>query len=107
MIGDDTSRAECRVWNVGKAAASVERPVRSRIPTLLTVGTLDPVHPRASSEAIAKYLRNSTIVEVPGTGHGAAFAGECPTATVHAFLTDPTAGLDTGCVQSMRPPAFT
>ena len=47
VIGDDTFRAECRVWNVGKAAASVDRPVRSRIPTLLTVGTLDPVHPRA------------------------------------------------------------
>ena len=106
VILDDIFRRECKVWKVGRADVSVDRPVRSRIPALLTVGTLDPVHPRASSDAIAEYLPDSTVVEVPGVGHGAAFADPCPTAIVRAFLTDPTAKPDTGCVATMKPPEF-
>ena len=106
VILDDTFRDECQVWDVGRADPSVDRPVRSKIPALLLVGQFDPVHPRASSEAIAKYLPNSTVVEFPGIGHGTEFAHECPRSILRAFVADPTGPVDTACVDAMSPPQF-
>lgn len=106
VILDDTFREECRVWDAGRAEASVNRPVKSKIPTLLLVGEFDPVHPRSSSDAIAKGLPNSTVVEFPGIGHGTEFAHECPRSILRAFVLDPTSAVDTSCVDAMEPPAF-
>jgi len=106
VILDDTFRKECKMWDVGKADPSVDRPVRSKIPALLLVGEFDPVHPRESSEAIAKYLPNSTLVEFPGIGHGTEFAHPCPRSILHAFVADPEAPVDTSCVDAMTPPQF-
>lgn len=106
VILDDLSREECRVWNVGKADVSVDRPVTSKIPALLLVGSFDPVHPLASAKAIAAHLANSTVVELPGLGHGTAFAHECARTLMQAFVLDPRAKVDTACVDAMGPPDF-
>lgn len=103
---DQVIRAQCRVWNVGKAAGSVDLPVRSRIPALALSGSLDPVHPRSSSDAIAKYLPRSQIVELPGIGHGTAFASDCSRTLLRAFVIDPRAKLDTSCVVAIPPVKF-
>lgn len=106
VVLDDTFREECRVWDAGRADAAVDRPVRSRVPALLLVGEFDPVHPRSSSDAIARFLPNSTVVEFPGIGHGTQFAHDCPRSILRAFVLDPTAAVDTSCVDAMEPPAF-
>jgi pimeloyl-ACP methyl ester carboxylesterase len=107
VILDDRSRQECGVWDVGKADASFDRPVTSKIPALLLVGSFDPVHPLASAKAIAAHLPNSTVVELPGLGHGTAFAHECARSLMQAFVLDPRAKVDTACVDAMGPPNFT
>jgi pimeloyl-ACP methyl ester carboxylesterase len=106
VILHDTYRRECEVWDVGKADAAVNRPVRSKLPALLLVGEYDPVHPITSSRKIAKHLPNSTVVEFPGIGHGTVFAHDCPRTVLRAFVLDPDGPLDTGCVEQMGPPAF-
>ena len=106
VVLDDTFRDECHAWSVGKAARDVDRPVRSTIPALVLVGEFDPVHPRSSSEAIAKYLPNSTVVEFPGIGHGTEFAHDCPRSILQAFVADPDAPVDQACVGRMEPVTF-
>jgi len=106
VILDDTVQEQCRVWKAGKADASFDKPVKSRLPALLLVGALDPVHPRSSSDAIAKGLANSTVVELPGLGHGTEFAHDCPRSILRAFVADPDVPVDTTCVDAMTPPQF-
>jgi pimeloyl-ACP methyl ester carboxylesterase len=106
VILDDMFRKECKVWDVGRADATVNRPVRSKVPALLLAGEFDPVAPVDSSRAIAKHLPNSTVAEFPGIGHGTQSAHECPRSILRAFLLDPTGQVDTSCVAGMGPPAF-
>lgn len=105
-ILDRTDADRCRVWHVGRADPLVNRPVRSDVPALLLVGGLDPVHPRESSEAIARFLGDARLVELPGLGHGTVDAHPCPRRLMQAFLADPAAPLDTSCVDDMTNPAF-
>ncbi len=105
-ILDPTFRDECEIWHVGRAGARIHTPVRSALPTLLLVGEFDPIHPRSSSDAIARSLPNSTVVEFPGLGHGTQFAHECPRAILRAFVQEPAGPVDTSCVAAMSAPGF-
>jgi pimeloyl-ACP methyl ester carboxylesterase len=98
--------AGCADWDAGAADASVEAPVVSEVPALVLVGQYDPVHPRASSEAIVDGLSHATLVEIPGLGHGTVGVDPCPTSLVRLFLDEPGAPVDTGCVAGMGGPVW-
>jgi pimeloyl-ACP methyl ester carboxylesterase len=101
-----TPEVGCEVWDVGAADRVIDTPVVSDVPTLLLVGEFDPVHPEAAARSIAEGLSASTVVVIPGVGHGTAFAGECPGSLIAAFLAEPEAPLDTSCAGAMPPVAW-
>jgi pimeloyl-ACP methyl ester carboxylesterase len=106
VILDEQRLDECAIWDLGRGNPSVEEPVTSDVPALVLVGEYDPVHPRAMSEAIAAGLSHSTLVELPGVGHGAVRASDCATTMMRAFLEDPAAPVDVSCIDAMGGPAW-
>jgi pimeloyl-ACP methyl ester carboxylesterase len=103
-----TNRAidACRIWGLGRADPSIDEPVHSDIPALVLVGQYDPVNPRTSSEQVAAGLSRSTLIEFPGLGHRTVTAHPCPASLIAPFLDDPTAPVDTSCVDEMPAPAW-
>ncbi|HST63009.1 MAG TPA: alpha/beta hydrolase, partial [Longimicrobium sp.] len=101
--------AACRGWPTYTPPADYHQPVRSDLPVLLLSGELDPVTPPRWGTMAAATLPNALHVIVPGAGHG--FGGmegaECVESLMVRFAVQRSArGLDTGCVQRMRRPAF-
>lgn len=98
-------RRMCEAWDVGRASPSLRRYVTSATPALLLSAEWDGAVPNSAIEAAAAHLRGSTLVEVPGIGHGAlaSFFGwqGCPRSITAAFLDRPHGVVDTGCVNDM------
>jgi pimeloyl-ACP methyl ester carboxylesterase len=102
------SPGSCDAWAVASAPAGFNDPVHSEIPTLVLADQYDPQTPPADSKATADALSRATFVLFPGLGHGAVFSDDpCPIQIFQAFLTDPTAAVDTSCVAAMGPPKWT
>jgi len=97
------SDAYCRLWDVEPLPAAFNKPVRSRIPSLVMAGTYDPATPPADSRATVKALRNATYVEFEGSGHGVSFENDCATAIILAFVDDPGAPVDITCAEDVEP----
>ncbi len=97
----------CAFWGAGTAPARENAAVTSDVPTLLLAGEYDPVTPPEWADVTAATLPNSTTLVFPGRGHGISLDGDCPTTVTLAFLADPTAPLDTACLDAPgTPPAF-
>lgn len=96
----------CEFWPKGAVPASYYEPVRSRVPTLLLSGDLDPVTPPSWAEQVREHLPTSRHIIVPGTGHGVLTTG-CGVRLVRDFIQRGSAdGLDTSCVGTIRRPRF-
>jgi pimeloyl-ACP methyl ester carboxylesterase len=93
----------CPIWDVGTADPAIDEPVVSDIPALVLVGEFDPVHPESAARSIARGLSNSTLVVVPGLGHGTLFEADCPRQILSSFLSDPSNVVDDSCVADMTP----
>jgi pimeloyl-ACP methyl ester carboxylesterase len=93
----------CPIWDVGSADPTIDEPVVSDIPALVLVGEFDPVHPESAARSIARGLSNSTVVVVPGLGHGTVFEADCPRQILASFLSDPSDAVDESCVAEMTP----
>ena len=97
----------CKDFGVAPAPAGFNDAVRSDIPTLVLAGEYDPLTPPEDSRHTSETLSRSTFVLFPGMGHATVFASpECPEIIFRAFLADPTAKIDTSCVDAMGPPAW-
>lgn len=96
----------CSAFATGEAAPIEDELVQSDIPTLVLAGSYDPVTPPADGEALLAGLSAATFVELPHTGHGA-MVDECAQQIATAFLSDPTAPVDTGCVDDIAEPVWT
>ena len=83
----------CDLWDVEPLPDSFSRPVRSRIPTLVLAGSLDPITPATDSKRAAKALKNGQYFEFAGFGHVVTRGLECPLAIRQVFLEDPDAPL--------------
>ena len=98
-------RQICEAWDVGRASPSLRRYVTSATPALLFSAEWDWAVPNPAIEAAASHLRGSTLVEVPGIGHGAlaSYLGwqACPRSLTDAFLDRPHSVVDTDCVDEM------
>ena len=102
----------CAFWGAREAPAIETAPVVSNIPALLLAGDIDPFTPPEWARLTATTLSQSQVAEFPGLGHGLFLAdfmtNSCVSQLVDDFLDDPSAALDTKCVDefSAQPPGF-
>ncbi len=94
----------CDLWGAGQAGLSADQPVYSDIPTMVMNGEFDPVTPPAWGQHAAKTLENVYTFEYPGVGHGAGGLVGCPRQMLEAFLEQPEAPPDDGCIADMAKP---
>ena len=96
----------CEHWPAAVVPSGFKAPVRSNAPVLLLSGELDPVTPPANAVRAAASLPNSLHIVAPGQGHGVLMRG-CVYRIATEFIDRGKAeGLDTRCVQDLRPSPF-
>lgn len=97
----------CSAVDVPSLPDSTDVDVTTDVSTLILVGQLDARTPAIRSELVAESLPHATIVEFPGGTH--VQLGEinlCAGEILKAFIKDPTASPDTGCIADMPPRRF-
>lgn len=91
----------CPLWTEGvNLSADVLRPLRSDIPSLITVGQFDAPTPATSADILLADLTRAAKVIFTGRGHGLLESDECMLTVAAAFLDDPLAVPDTSCVDA-------
>lgn len=98
-------REECTAWNVPKAPESIRNITKSDVPALVITGSFDARTGPMWGEYIAKDLSHSTVVVVPGWGHGV-FLNPCGAKVIASFFGNP-AKPDTSCVDTVQIDEFT
>lgn len=100
----NSSLSDCDIWNVETADPIEAERVISDVPTLLFAGSFDPITPVASAESALQGLSNGQLMIFPAAGHGITFtqtdSGACAKDIMLAFLDDPGALLDSGCIDA-------
>lgn len=96
----------CDMWQAGTAEPNENVAITSSLPTLIVMGEYDPITPPRWGEAVAAELPNSTLVVMPGYGHGPTAEDGCARDLMLAFIDDPTSELDTRCVDTVAGPDF-
>lgn len=102
----DGLTALCHAWPRGVLDPDLHAPLASAVPTLLLSGSADPVTPARDAALAAAGLTHSLQVVVEGMGHGQ-IGAPCVDRLVADFLrAGSTSGLDTSCVERVRPMPF-
>ncbi len=102
----DGMRAICGIWPRGPVDADFAKPLDSAVPALLLSGEFDPATPAAYGAAAAKGFRNGLHLVVPGQGHGQTRL-PCVQKLIRRFIErGRSQGLDTACIESIRPAPF-
>lgn len=96
----------CSRWPQGQIPQDFKEPVRSEAPVLLLSGELDPVTPPENAEQAAQTLPNSLHLVAPGQGHNVIYRGCLPRLAADFIEQGAVEGLDTACVQEIRPMPF-
>jgi pimeloyl-ACP methyl ester carboxylesterase len=87
--------------------ANYRAPVQSEIPALLISGFVDPATPPEGANEAAKNLPNSRYVVVRYGSHSYDGMSPCVDTIMADFIASGSAdGLQTGCVEQIRRPAF-
>ena len=87
---DSPYREVCPAWPIEPSDPMVAQPVASAVPTLIVLGSLDPMSTVPYSQQSASGLRSSWTVVVPGFGHGVTGASRCIQDIRRAWLEQPT-----------------
>lgn len=95
---DDSWDRLCATYRPGFADPSFFAPVVSDIPTLIYAGSLDPATPVIDAYQTMRFLSQATLVEVKGTAHGPMPLDDCTRGIAAAFLANPSAAPETGCI---------
>jgi len=98
--------ALCSEWPVPATSPTFNQPVVSPVPALVLAGAYDPITPPAGTRAVAERLPHATFGLWPNRGHGVT-GDPCALQVEAAFLADPDAPVDLGCVAQVPGPAFT
>ena len=98
--------ALCSEWPVPATSATFNEPVVSPVPTLVLAGAYDPITPPAGTQAVASRLPHAGFGLWPNRGHGVT-GDPCARQVEAAFLADPAAPVDLGCLAQVPGPAFT
>lgn len=97
----------CEGWRGDTPINPVEQvPVFSAIPTLVMTGEYDPITPPYWGVLAATTLPNSYYFEIPGVGHGATVADDCPLDIMRQFLDSPGVPPNGRCITDMEPLEF-
>jgi hypothetical protein len=72
---------------------------------LLISGSFDAVTSLDFAKKVAATLPKGTLISIPGIGHFVIPYSPCAQSVVGSFFDDPSAP-NTGCVGSLKPPAF-
>jgi pimeloyl-ACP methyl ester carboxylesterase len=89
----------CPMWTQGQTLSTeVLRPLRSDIPSLITVGQFDASTPTTSADALLAGLSRAQKVVFTGRGHALLEGEVCMLQVTAAFLDNPLAAPDTSCV---------
>lgn len=106
-VAADDFVSSCESWGAEPLPASFNEPVSSDVPSLVVVGSLDPIQPPPVARRMAATLSRSAVVELPGIGHGAVFGSPCGAELLRSFVAsaDPSA-VDTSCVDALGPPEW-
>ncbi len=98
----------CPLWTQGQAlSADVLRPLRSDIPSLITVGQFDGSTPTTSADALLAGLGRAQKVVFTGRGHGLLESDVCMLQVAASFLDEPTQAPDTSCIDPADSLRFT
>jgi pimeloyl-ACP methyl ester carboxylesterase len=97
---------DCAVWDVPKAPASIKDVTTSSIPTLVINGSFDGKTSPMWATYVAKTLRNSTTIIIPGIGHLVTAQSPCAQTVVREFIADPETPPDTSCAAGVTIPPF-
>jgi pimeloyl-ACP methyl ester carboxylesterase len=97
----------CRIWNAGKASPHVREALHTTIPILLLSGSFDAITPPRFARVAKQASPHSQLVVFPGLGHDVLIASECGRSVVDSFLQHPSKGAATGCLSTVKVPAFT
>jgi len=96
----------CEVWPRGPVDADFREPLDSPVPALLLSGEFDPVTPPAYAAAAAAGFSDHSQLVFRGQGH-IQLVTRCAQTLIRRFLDAGTAaGLDTSCVDEVRPSPF-
>ncbi|MBN1120338.1 MAG: alpha/beta fold hydrolase [Anaerolineae bacterium] len=90
----------CEAWETEPVDPVEHEPVSSDVPVLLLSGAVDPITPPRDAAQAAEMLSSGYWYEFPGEGHAVSFGG-CPQQMMLAFLDDPGAAPDSGCLSEM------
>ena len=96
----------CEIWPHKRVDAAFKAPVESDLPVLLLSGEVDPVTPPANAEEVASHLSNSLQIVAPGQGHNVIIRGCIPRLFSDFIDTGSIQGIDTGCVNNLKPMPF-
>jgi pimeloyl-ACP methyl ester carboxylesterase len=99
-------RQVCGVWPRGDVPADFKQAVSADAPVLLLSGEADPVTPPENGEQVKRTLPNSLHLIAPGQGHNVIGRGCLPQVAAHFVERGSLAGLDTACVETIRPRPF-
>jgi pimeloyl-ACP methyl ester carboxylesterase len=96
----------CQAWGpVGSVPKDFHVPVRSKAPTLLISGVLDPATPPRTAEQAAHDLANSRLIAVKQGTHGT--GSPCIDGLIAEFVArGSAAGSDFSCVDGIHLPQF-
>ncbi len=82
----DWQYAPCRAWQTGSTKRISTKPVKSKIPTLILSGELDPVTPWQWGKEVHKNLSNSSYYTFKGTAHDVLGTNDCAVQISRDFL---------------------
>lgn len=98
----------CPLWTQGQTlSADVLRPLRSDIPSLITVGQFDSSTPTTYADALLAGLSRARKVVFTGRGHALLGSDVCMLQVAAAFLDDPAKAPDTTCIDAADSLRFT
>lgn len=98
--GAAASQALCEQYGMGLRDRADYMPVSFDGPSLIVNGAWDPVTPPDLARQIMPGFTNGQYLEVPFAGHGPTRSDECTAEVMVAFFDDPSAELDTSCVET-------
>jgi pimeloyl-ACP methyl ester carboxylesterase len=96
----------CHGLHAFRARSAHLAPVASNIPTLIVTGEFDTATHRSGGPLVARTLRNSRVVEIPGAGHAESLQHECTRTMMRDFFNDPQRTIDSSCLGSIPPLRF-
>jgi pimeloyl-ACP methyl ester carboxylesterase len=105
-IADDARKSlrstlnACQTWEIELLPRADLQPVRSDIPTLLLSGELDPITPPQYAATILPFLSRGQHVIFPYGAHGQAVTNPCANSIIQRFVDEPTASVDSSCVDT-------